>query len=111
MKIILLEIIFEKQDAFVPGRLITDNILVEFEVMHHIETRDVDRDRFCHPRPCPCPTKKMASPPPPCPSMGKGNSAPLFGGVGTGMEKSTPLPSLMACVRSTTYSVLVNGEP
>ena len=39
LKRILAEIIDESQSAFVPGRLITDNVLVTFETMHCIDGR------------------------------------------------------------------------
>lgn len=39
LKKILLSIIGESQSAFVHGRLITDNVLVAFETMHHINQK------------------------------------------------------------------------
>ena len=39
LKKILLSIIGESQSAFVHGRLITDNVLVAFEMMHHINQK------------------------------------------------------------------------
>ena len=39
LKKILPSIISETQSAFVHGRLITDNVLVAFETMHHISKK------------------------------------------------------------------------
>jgi hypothetical protein len=39
MRDILDVLILECQSAFVPGRLITDNAVVDFEVLHHIQQK------------------------------------------------------------------------
>jgi hypothetical protein len=39
LKKILPHIIFESQSAFIPGRLITENILIAFETLHHMHNK------------------------------------------------------------------------
>ena len=43
LKVILPQIIFENQSAFLSGRLITENVLVAFELMHYLEHKKEGR--------------------------------------------------------------------
>jgi hypothetical protein len=46
LKQVLPAIISPKQSAFIPGRLITDNILVAFETLHTMDTRLKGKEGF-----------------------------------------------------------------
>jgi hypothetical protein len=47
LKIMLPEIISPTQNAFVPGRLITENVLVAYERIHKIKNKRKRKDGLC----------------------------------------------------------------
>jgi hypothetical protein len=47
LRVFLDDIIGEEQSAFVPGRLITDNVLIAYESVHALRRRKKGRNRMC----------------------------------------------------------------
>ena len=97
LKVILPYIIFENQSAFLSGRLITDNVLIAFELMHYLEHKKEGINGFA--------AIKL--------DMSKSYDR-LEGGfiklvmIKMGFhEKWVEL--IMHCITSVSYSILVNG--
>ena len=46
LKIILPEVISSNQSAFVPRRMVTDNVLLAYELTHFLQTKSSSRDSY-----------------------------------------------------------------
>jgi hypothetical protein len=98
LKTILSHIISESQSAFVPGCLITNNVLVAFETLHHMHSTKIGRDGVM--------TLKL--------DMSKAYDRVEWAYLESLMGKMGFHPRwiflVMMCINSISYSLLVNGE-
>ena len=99
LKRVLVAVINELQNAFVAGRLITDNMLVAFETMHSIDQRKKGKEALM--------AIKL--------NMNKACNRVEWVYLEAMMKKmgfhDKWISLMMMCVTTMTYSVLINGEP
>ena len=99
LKRVLPQIISETQSAFQPDKAISDNILVAFETLHHMKMKKVGKGGHV--------ALKL--------DMSKAYDRLEWEFLKMIMEKMGFHPTwvgwIMECVKSVTYSILVNGEP
>jgi hypothetical protein len=99
LKHVLPHIISPEQSAFISGRLITDNILVAFETLHTMDTRLKGKEGFM--------AMKL--------DMSKAYDRIEWDFVEGVLNKmgfaNRWISLLMSCVRTVSYSILINGQP
>ncbi|KAL9226062.1 hypothetical protein vseg_001914 [Gypsophila vaccaria] len=98
LKVFLGDVVSENQSAFTPGRLITDNVLVAFEIFHYMNNSRRGEGHMA---------LKL--------DMSKAYDRVEWDFLEAALRKlgfdGGWIDRVMACVRSVTFSVLVNGTP
>ena len=96
LKIILPQIITENQSAFLSERLITDNVLVAFKLMHYLEHKKAGKENFM--------AVKL--------DMSKAYDCVEWGFIEKVMEKmgfhENWIKLIMKCITTVSYSVIIN---
>ena len=99
LKEILKEVIDETQSAFMPGKSITDNVLVAFETMHCIDQKRKGKEAMM--------VVKL--------DMSKAYDRVEWPYLEASLRKmgfhEKWITLMMMCVKTVSYSVLINGEP
>jgi len=97
LKLILPQIITENQSTFLSGRLITDNVLITFELMHYLDHKRDGKDCYME--------IKL--------DMSKAYDRVEWGFIEQVMKKlglhEKWISLIMRCITTVSYSVLING--
>ena len=98
LKVVLPLVIAENQSAFIADRLITDNVLVAFELMHYLNHKSEGKDSFM--------SVKL--------DISKAFDRVEWGFIKRVMEKlgfnSKWVSLIMQCISTVSYSVIINSE-
>ena len=99
LKLIIDELITPHQNAFIKGRLIIDNIIFTYELLHTIKRKKKGRVRFA--------TLKL--------DLSKAYDRLNWNFIEATLQKlgfsQQQIQLVMQCVTTVTYNVLVNGTP
>ena len=99
LKLILPYVVSDSQSAFLSGRLITDNVLVAFETLYYLKRRTQGKSRYM--------ALKL--------DMSKAYDRVEWGFLERAMLhlgfSGRFVATIMSCIKSVSYSVLLNGVP